>query len=287
MLCSLLCSAFAFSSRLQYVDLNYEGGGIGEYQYWDRWNNQWNTDPCKYSSNGDGRCAKMDCHLQDTHWSLLGLFKHQSLDDWMEQLFKHEGVCVWTENEYDFMGDAREEWPDACQCSDTTTSSGAQIYYDVKPLSGGRITIGLYTDTRCVEEYVPTGSDDPITVENVVGNFLGGDGGDDSSSSLQSSLEEWDSALQAFRICQPCVAYDLNNVGYNADDDASKGSSYWTYQNGYDDNNYNGNANANGDDFDCYDDADYTNVNQVSNVMVLAFVYAITLYLAVLSSQVF
>jgi hypothetical protein len=48
---------------------------------------------------GNSRCAKMDCHLDDTNFQLLGFFKHRSYDDWMEQLFKHEGVCVWREEE--------------------------------------------------------------------------------------------------------------------------------------------------------------------------------------------
>lgn len=252
--------------------MEYQGGGIGEYQYWDRWNQKWNANSCNFASNGGNRCAKMDCHLEDTHWSLLGIFKHQSLDDWMEQLFKHEGMCVWTDDEYDFMGDAREAWPEACMQSGTTTSDGGYIYYHVKPLSGGRITLGLYTDTRCVEEYIPYGSDDPITLENVVGNFLENNGSGDNNnnnnnnggSSVQDSLEEWDSALETFRICNPCVAYDLNNVGYNADDDASKGSAYGTYRYGYDDDYQYNYYNVQGNDFDCYDDADYTNVNQVS-----------------------
>jgi len=65
-----------------YVDLGYEGGGISEYQYWDRWTNEWDATSCNYNQNSgdnsgddndDGpRCAKMDCHLEDTHFSVLG-----------------------------------------------------------------------------------------------------------------------------------------------------------------------------------------------------------------------
>jgi len=225
------------------------------------------------------RCAKMDCHLEDTHWSLLGMFKHRSMDDWMEQLFKHEGICVWTDDEYDFMSDAREAWPQGCIATDTVTDSGDTIYYSTKPIAGAKLTIGLYTDTRCVEEYVSQGSNDPITIENVVGNILadagsgdnGGDQDDDRYSSYETTLAMWDDALETFRTCQPCVAYDVNNYGYNFDDDAMKGSSYGTYTYGYDDdyryNYYYGNGNAQGSDFDCYDDADYTNVNQVRFIL--------------------
>lgn len=67
-----------------YVDLEYEGNGIGEYQFWNSDQQKWDTTSCNYVENS--RCAKMDCHLEDTHWSLLGLFKHRSYDDWMEQV---------------------------------------------------------------------------------------------------------------------------------------------------------------------------------------------------------
>lgn len=72
-----------------YVDLAYEGGGIGEYQYWDKDKQAWNDNACYYGKGGgnknnqqnDGeeestgyktRCAKMDCHLPDTSFQLLG-----------------------------------------------------------------------------------------------------------------------------------------------------------------------------------------------------------------------
>ena len=106
--------------------LNYSGGGIGEYQLWDRDYQQWDTTSCNYDSGGSGRCAKMDCHLEDTEWSLLGLFKHQGYDDWMEQLFKHEGFCVWSEDEYSFMDATRNAWPQGC-ASTGKSYQGAEI----------------------------------------------------------------------------------------------------------------------------------------------------------------
>lgn len=289
---------------LQYVDLDYEGGGIGEYQFWDRQNQEWNTNSCKYmgsvnnnNNNGGGnnnnnknndnnnnnnnkqtsRCAKMDCHLANTNWKLLGLFKHDSIDDWMGQLFKHEGMCIWTDEEYSFMGNARKAWPYGCSISGTTTDSGDQIYYAVKPLSGGSITLGLYTDTRCIKEYRNKGWGDPITVDNVLGNLLAQGGSHDSGDNkakdysdytFSESLAIWDSAFDAFKICQPCVAHDLNNYGYGSND-GSYGSSYNTYTFGYDDYvwNYYYKGKYKQYNFDCYDDAGYTNVNQVSDYL--------------------
>eukprot|EP00980_Cylindrotheca_fusiformis_P002050 scaffold451_cov121-Cylindrotheca_fusiformis.AAC.6 len=239
----------------QYVDLEYEGGGIGEYQYYNIDKGSWDATSCNYASNGNSRCAKMDCHLDNTHFSLLGFFKHQSYDDWMEQLFKHEGVCVWGMQQYSFMNAARETWPQGCADSGYTTSSGEPIYYDLKPTSQGGMAVGLYTDTKCIVEYGSDGgSDSSITVENILGNFLiGGDGsgdGDDydfSNLSFEEAMGMWEYGFEHFKTCQPCVAYNLNNVGGYAyyDDDANQG----------------------GDNFDCYDQADYTNVNQCMKFM--------------------
>ena len=75
-----------------YVDLEYEGGGIGEYQYYNRTSGSWDDTACYYADGsgnsggsgdnndgGDGdygdynsRCAKMDCHEEDTNFSVLG-----------------------------------------------------------------------------------------------------------------------------------------------------------------------------------------------------------------------
>jgi hypothetical protein len=268
----------------QYVDLDYQGGGIGEYQFWDADSKKWDTSACDYtaktSGSSSGRCAKMDCHLEDTHWSLLGFFKHAGYDDWMEQLFKHEGICVWSDEEYSFMKNARKTWPQGCTVSSTVTSSGDPIYYDIKPIHGGGITLGLYTDTRCVKEYQSSGKNDPINVENVIGNLLVNGGSNDHSgdknnnnnaasstyTTLAASLQAWDDAFSIWKQCQPCVAYDRHNYGYGTSDSSYRGSSYGKYRYGYDDDyawsNYYS-SKYSGSDFDCYDDADYTNVNQV------------------------
>lgn len=251
-----------------YVDLRYEGGGTGEYQYWDTNKNKWDSSSCLYSDGS--RCAKMDCHSKTTHFSLLGIFKHKSYDDWMEQLFKHEGYCVWTSSEYSFMDGARDAWPQGCTATYTITNDGDTIYYDLKPTSGSGMTIGLYTDTRCVEEYRRSGSSDPITVENIVGNVFAGGSGDggyydgENIDTFSKGLAAWESGFDKWRVCQPCVAYDITNVGYGTDDDASKGEGYWNYNSRYyDDDMSNGDYN----DFDCSDVAGYTNVNQCMKFM--------------------
>ena len=64
---------------IQYVDLGYQGGGVGEYMYYDRHKGVWDDYACQ--CNPGGRCVKMDCHLPDTHFSLLGFFKEPRYDE--------------------------------------------------------------------------------------------------------------------------------------------------------------------------------------------------------------
>ena len=138
------------------------------------------------------------------------------------------------------------------------TSSRKPLYYDLKPISKGGMAAALYTDTKCTVEYQPTSSDDPNTVENILGNFLingNGDGGnsqdnngdyDFSNLSFNQAMSLWEYGFEHFKICQPCVAYNLQNVGdAYYDDDANQGA----------------------DNFDCYDQADYTNVSQCMKFM--------------------
>jgi hypothetical protein len=45
-----------------YVDLDYQGGGIGEYQFFNDESRTWDRSAC--DASGGKRCALMDCHLQ-------------------------------------------------------------------------------------------------------------------------------------------------------------------------------------------------------------------------------
>ena len=140
----------------QYIDEEYSGNEIGEYMFYDRNNDYWDDRTCVTKESN--RCVKMDCHLADTHFSLLGFFKEPDFDDWFEQLFKHEGDCVWNDEEYGFMQGNREVWPLGCTATgitaNTTQGATVSLYYDIKPSSYGDMAIGLYTDSLCVVEYV-------------------------------------------------------------------------------------------------------------------------------------
>ena len=244
--------------------MDYAGGGIGEYQYYDRQAQQWDDSTCVAAANDDGngssssssssssrRCAKMDCHLPDTNFKLLGFFKEPNYHEWMEQLFKHQGVCLWTDAEYNFMQTDRYLWPCSCTSTGQQDEDGNTLYYDTKPMPEGRIGLGLYTDNRCKYDYTGTERDITQVLQNIVNNQDNNNNNNNNNNNdygtiadLESSLAQWNDAFDVYKICQPCKAYDL---GYNPD--IKQGN-----RQGEDDDA--------GYQFDCYDDADYINVNQ-------------------------
>jgi hypothetical protein len=160
----------------------------------------------------------------------------------MEQLFKHEGDCVWTEEEYAFMQTERETWPTYCTKTNYIDDNGQTIYYDLKPEQYGGMSIGLYTDTSCIVEY----ESDTISTEDVVLS-MGNDGNGEQARlyKLEETLAQWNDAFDVYKQCQPCKAYDLTHI--------VAGTDYQRDRQDDDDK-----------EFDCSDDAGYYNVNQVS-----------------------
>lgn len=250
------------------MDPNYQGGGIGEYQYYNVSTNSWDTAACEL--RGDSRCAPMDCHLSNTTtWQLMGVYKEAEYfgnDAFFEQLFKHEGICVWNDEDlYDFMSNARQyAWPEGCVA---TPYNG--LYLDLKPTLNGNMTYGLYTDYICKTEYTDS-SPSVETVAKSMGLLYG------------SNLDKWNDALEIYKVCQPCKAYNLqvtdpysgsyryseggdgrrrrmdqqdpNNK--NTQDDMDRDLSYYNSYYYYDSDDPNQGY------FQCDDEAHYTNVNQ-------------------------
>jgi len=194
-----------------YVDESYSGGGIGEYAIFDTSNGYYDYTACE--SNGNGNCKLMDCHdTSSDSWKLLGVFKEASYfgnDAFFEQLFKHEGVCVWNDEDlYDFMSETRES-SFSSGCLETGISDGYNsLYIDLKPTFNGNMTYSLYTDYICSSEY--EGYD--YNVESVAANM---------GLLYGSYMEAWNDAMEPFKVCQPCRAYNLQNsyssgsYGYN------------------------------------------------------------------------
>eukprot|EP00592_Proboscia_alata_P017334 CAMPEP_0194393308 /NCGR_PEP_ID=MMETSP0174-20130528/123226_1 /TAXON_ID=216777 /ORGANISM="Proboscia alata, Strain PI-D3" /LENGTH=213 /DNA_ID=CAMNT_0039188977 /DNA_START=122 /DNA_END=763 /DNA_ORIENTATION=- len=78
----------------------YHGGSIGEYQFYDRTNQRWDSSTCQsQTSKWDvfhRGCQRMDCHEANSNFELVGVFTEtDGLYDWTEQLFKHHGYCLW------------------------------------------------------------------------------------------------------------------------------------------------------------------------------------------------
>jgi hypothetical protein len=208
--------------------------------YWDRKNNRWDDTLCQ--PGGDQRCVPMDCHLENSTFALLGYYKEVNMDDWMEQLFKHEGYCIWTPDEYSFMSSYRESWPRACVQTGAQDENGNTIYLDTKPTQGGGMELGMYTDYRCSKDY--TG--DELTLDTVLSsnnNNEGGGGGHGHGNygAIAQYTDVWNDAFDIYHYCQPCVAYNLYNILSNGNDDGNGGGDV---------------------DIDCSDVAGYTNVNQ-------------------------
>lgn len=241
-----------------YVDLGYTGKGIGEYQFWDTYSEEWDTSACEAVGNieEDGTvdpstCKKMDCHMPDTEtWQLMGYFKEPEYTEWFEQLFKHEGYCVWQGDEYEFMYGNYDAWPEGCSETEYYLSDGTLLYYDTKAEANATMTYGLYTDARCSVDYVG----EEVTMEDVL---MKGDHGGDDLLSLQY-LQYWNEAMEIYRVCQPCRAYALHD-GYGGERRRRQlaDPNYKPPQGRkLEDNDPNNGL------FQCDDAAGYTNVNQ-------------------------
>jgi hypothetical protein len=140
----------------------------------------------------------MDCHEPSSHFKLLGIFKEPDYATFMQELVSYQGDCIWTDKEYTSMSAAMNILPEAC------TQANNGLYYDIKPESGGSVSIGLYIDAYCVEEY---------NGDTTVGETLAAVANDDDSSQRQALNFEndnsWNEAFDAFKICQPCKASNL------------------------------------------------------------------------------
>jgi hypothetical protein len=118
-----------------------------------------------------------------------------------------------------------DSWPEGCIESKTSNpQTGQSLYIDLKP--GPLLELALYTDKVCATEYVPSSDADATTLD--MDTILQENG----YLSLEM-LAAFNDALLVFSTCQPCRAYNLNNLQNNG-----------------------------GGDGDCDDAAGYTNVNQ-------------------------
>lgn len=147
----------------------------------------------------------------------------------MEQLFKHQAYCLWSESQYEFMDGYREWWPEGCTQTDSMAGSD-YIYTDIQPMRGGQITLGMYTDAYCTVPY----KGNQVNRQDVVEYYYG--------NSVNEHIALWNEAFGIFNQCQPCKAYTLSSSAGDEDN--------------------NDEDDPNGGYFTCDDDAGYENVNQ-------------------------
>ena len=212
-----------------YVDEGYEGNGQNEYIFYDRHRKRWNDSQC--NGGDDSRCVKMDCHDPSSkNFKLIGVYKDHKIGNFLENMIDYSGDCVWNDNEYKFMQAMNNDdnnnnnvayWPPK-KCTAFKNGHG---YYDVIPTSGGTLELAVYNDASCTIPY-ELDSNSGFSPEQKIGRGAG-------------DIESWNSAMDAFKICQPCLSYDtlfLNNInkkhgynangdryGYQGDDDAADG----------------------------------------------------------------
>ncbi|KAL9190458.1 hypothetical protein ACHAXT_007669, partial [Thalassiosira profunda] len=241
-----------------YVDRRYRGNAIEEYSFYDIGTKEWDDSACRASGKRH-RCARMDCHERNTHWKLVGVLKEtEGMYDFTEQLFKHEGYCVWgddgddEEDTYETMETWMEKWPTSCTQLQAQDVYGNTLYIHVHPLPEGNMTLAIYDDHKCtsVSPYV----DLTTYIETVYYNYYYSyDKGSHVAAAYQTAIALWNEKMAVFKTCQPCRAYNLfsENGDSNSRDHRRLGSG--------DDNDGDGEEQER---YNCYDDAGYTNVNQ-------------------------
>ena len=191
----------------------------------------------------------MDCHVAnpETNWQLLGIFKQADWQDWLDQLFQHQGYCLWNsnndnnnnDNTYEFMSKNYNAWPEGCTATEVYNEDGDLMYYDVKPVQDGNMTVGLYTNAVCSVDY--TGD-----IYTPVSFLAADQDGDDQLDLLVGKYADmWNEAMSVYKVCQPCRASNLFNNNVDNNEDRRKLE---------DDNN----NNPNNGYFQCNDDAGYT-----------------------------
>ena len=155
-------------------------------------------------------------------------------DTFFEQLFKHQGVCLWggDNSDYQFMQTMRDDDMAIFDSGCYKIESG--IYVGPKPVEGGDLELAVYSDTYCMTELSSYSVDDYITSS--------------TGKSWTNAFSKWNSMMDAYKICQPCRAYSKYS-NYQDESNDHRERNLVEYEDGQGDEETNG--------FNCYDDAGY------------------------------
>ena len=236
-----------------YHDPHYRGNSIEEYKFYDMTSGEWDDSTCS-RYGGWKRCARLDCHEPSTGFELVGVFKESDgMYDWTEQLFKHEGMCIWNDDEaYETMEKWMEKWPTSCQQLYVSDVWGNALYMALKPLPGGNVTVAIYKDSGCTASSNMDLTKYLVKLYQSKGYY--DDTGYTAAETWKEAIATWNEKMSYFKVCQPCVAYNLFSEQSNNKKERKGrflGGNQNNDGNGYERKRYN-----------CYDDAGYTNVNQ-------------------------
>ena len=269
-----------------YVDPGYRGDSIGEYQFYNRFEETWDKSTCQ-----TGRCAKMDCHSSKSRFKLIGVFKEaDGLTDWAEQLFKHEGYCVWNDNananndddneeegsgsgdndddddedsDYEFMSSLQQNQVQECTSMYLTDDDGNSVYRHLRPQGEGNITDSLYTDEDCTQKSYMSFAD--YIIKWYTNYYYDSDKGQQVAEKWQANTVRWNELMTDYKVCQPCRAYTKTPT---YDDDVDR----LRFLRRLDDND-DGEGDEEQYGYNCYDDAGYRNCSKL--LILLYFVYCL------------
>jgi len=139
----------------------------------------------------------------------------------MEQLFKHEGTCVWSSDEYSVAQSTRD-MVKANQCVAAGVDANSNVLYGgVGPLPGGNIGVTLYTDATCNVLYKGTTTIDGLCAgtcnsnnNNKKNRDLGGGGNNNKGAcGYYCYANSFNDAMNVWKQCQPCTAYTPGYYG--------------------------------------------------------------------------
>jgi hypothetical protein len=146
------------------------------------------------------------------------------MNQWMEQLFKHEGTCVWSDDEYTIAQNTRE-MVNANNCNAAGMDAlGNTLYGGVGPLPGGNIGVTLFTDAYCSNLY-----SGETTIEGLCsgqcGNYNNNNKRDlknnQGACAYYCYANMFNDAMNVWKQCQPCTAYTPGYYGSYACNDAA------------------------------------------------------------------
>jgi len=251
-----------------YVDEGYEGNGADEYKFYDRATRRWNG--CD-KDDDEQRCVKMDCHNPySRNFKLIGVFKDPKTDTFVESLIDYGGDCVWNDDEYKLMtsmntNDNNEDndgdddgqdqkdqaavayWPPTKCTAYENDDDKTVYYYNAVPMAGGNLGVGLFQDDTCEVPVDLKKDRQAVSAEEILGRARGvtveeKERRNDKkhrkaiAEAATDQMKAWNSAMDAFKVCQPCVSYDARLLFDDAEGTAS--AAHDQTGNRYGDNNF-------------------------------------------------